>query len=126
MQQLHQCGAQVRLYGVRRQHAKILIADRELIMGSCNFTMASQHNNERNVYFPHLLEALFQSETEAFNQVFNASSEFAGSIGVSIPATPDPPPQRSQAVDRARSASGRGTRFANFRRSALRGPTSAS
>ena len=71
--------------------------------------------------------ALYQSETDAFNQVFSASTEFVGNVGVSIPATPDPPPQRSQAVARAKSATGgRGSRFARFRQSALRGPTSES
>ena len=127
LQRLRQCGAEIRLLGGRRQHAKVCIADRALILGSCNFTQASQHNNERNIYIPHMPDALYQSETDAFNQVFHSSAEFVGSVGVSIPATPDPPPQRSQAVERARSAmGGRAQRLAKFRRSALRGSTSTS
>ena len=49
LQLLRASGVEVRGHKAARLHAKWMLADGFLILGSCNFTEASQRNLERNV-----------------------------------------------------------------------------
>ena len=81
-------GAEVHWHRAARLHAKWLLADGTLIMGSCNFTEASQRNLERNVRLE--LGAWTQAELEEeYNTLFQAGERFIEGLGEASPPTPE-------------------------------------
>ena len=69
-------------------HAKWLIADDVLVVGSCNFTEASQRNLERGVRLRALPAEEMADEVEQFDSYFERCTRFAEGLGYPIPPTP--------------------------------------
>ena len=88
LQQLRACGAEVRAHKGSRLHAKVLLTEREILIGSCNFTSASQANVERGVRLQDLSEATAIAQKEWFGRLFGAAQPFTDGIGAAIPPSP--------------------------------------
>ena len=88
LQELRQLGCDVRAWTKTRMHAKWLIADAVLVVGSCNFTEASQTNLERGVRLRSLPAEEIAEEIADFEAYFDQCTKFAEGIGVPIPPSP--------------------------------------
>ena len=82
----------MRLYGLRRLHAKLAITDTGLIVGSTNWTNASLRNVERGVLL-RLSEAAHAAEVANFDAIWDASREYDGKSDNDV--TPGPPRRAS-------------------------------
>ena len=69
-------------------HAKWLIVDAVLVVGSCNFTEASQAYLERGVRLRGLPAAEVAEEIADFEVYFDQCQQFAEGIGVPLPPSP--------------------------------------
>ena len=69
-------------------HAKWLIADAVLVVGSCNFTEASQTNLERGVRPRGLPTEEVAEEIADFEAYFDQCQKFAEGIGIPLPPSP--------------------------------------
>ena len=78
----------VRAWKKGRLHAKWLIADAVLVVGSCNFTEASQANLERGVHFLGLPAREIAGEIADFDAYFTQRAKFVEGIGVPLPPSP--------------------------------------
>ena len=58
------------------------------MVGSTNFTEASQQNTERGVLIPAELEEFQRLEREWFEKVFSLAPKFLDGLGEAIPASP--------------------------------------
>ena len=72
-----------------RLHAKVLMTEREIVIGSCNFTTASFANTERGVRLQELTEAELLAEKEWYEQLFEAAVPFKDGIGEVVPPSPE-------------------------------------
>ena len=88
LQELRQLGCDVRAWTKTRMHAKWLIADAVLVVGSCNFTEASQTNLERGVRLRGLPAEEIAEEIADVEGYFDQCTKFAEGIGVPIPPSP--------------------------------------
>ena len=74
-----------------RLHSKVFLAPGVMIMGSTNFTHASQQNMELSVMIRGFTEEEWQSRIAWFDNLFDNSPEWDGGIGTRIPPTPQRP-----------------------------------
>ena len=81
-------GCEVRAWKKGRLHAKWLIADAVLVVGSCNFTEASQANLERGVRLLGLPAGEIAEEIADFEAYFIQCTKFVEGIGVPLPPSP--------------------------------------
>ena len=88
LQALRSVGCQVRGWRGSRLHAKWLIADAVLVVGSCNFSEASAANVERGVRL-FLSPQDQKEEEEVFDQYFAMGLPFNEGIGEPCPKTPE-------------------------------------
>ena len=88
LQALRACGCDVRGWSGTRMHAKWLIADGVFIVGSCNFSEASQRDLERGVRILGLPAEDLADEVETFDGYFERCSVFAEGLGFPLPSTP--------------------------------------
>ena len=86
LQQLRASGCQVRAYQRVRCHAKVVICDDWIVVGSCNLTEASQGNVERSVVLEMNSEERELNE-RWFEALFDSASPFDGGQG-RVPVTP--------------------------------------
>jgi phosphatidylserine/phosphatidylglycerophosphate/cardiolipin synthase-like enzyme len=91
IQQLIAHGVVVKLHRQRRLHAKWLLADKFLIVGSCNATKASQGNEERGVVVQMSASDLI-AELARFNLLFDSATAFEDAQAT----TPSRRPQTAQ------------------------------
>ena len=89
LQRLRGCGCEVRAHKGSRLHAKVLMTEREIVIGSCNFTTASLANAERGVRLQELSEAELLTEKEWYEQLFEAAAPFKDGIGEVVPPSPE-------------------------------------
>ena len=73
LQRLRACGCAVHGHQRTRLHAKVLIMERRVVVGSCNFATASQSNVECGVALLNLPEAVAIERREWFERLFNAT-----------------------------------------------------
>ena len=64
------------------------MTDREVIVGSCNYTDASQSNVERGAAARLLPEAAVIQQKEWFERLFEATGKFNDGLGEAMPPTP--------------------------------------
>ena len=64
------------------------MTEREVIIGSCNFTAASQGNIERNVLLQDLAEEVLLAQRHWFEGLFDAAIPFMEGIGRAVPPSP--------------------------------------
>ena len=88
LQRLRSSGCGVRAHQGNRQHAKVLMTEREMILGSCNFTTASQGNIERGVLLQDLAEEVLLAQKQWFEGLFDAAIPFMEGIGRAVPPSP--------------------------------------
>ena len=88
LQRLRACGCEIRAHRPGRLHAKVFLSDAGSVVGSTNFTEASQQNTERGVLIPAELEEFQRIEREWFEKVFSLSPKFLDGLGEAIPASP--------------------------------------
>ena len=92
LQRLRAAGVRVRGYHRARLHAKVMIVSTgevsEVIVGSTNFTGASQANVERNVRLSSVPAATLAGEIAWYDSVFDAAVDHSEGLGTRIPATP--------------------------------------
>ena len=88
LQELRSVGCDVRAWTRGRMHAKWLIADAVLVVGSCNFTEASQTNLERGVRLRGLPAEEVAEEIADFEAYFDQCQKFAEGIGIPLPPSP--------------------------------------
>ena len=89
LERLKSCGCEARAYFERRLHAKVLMTEREIVIGSCNFTTASLANTERGVRLQELTEAELLAEKEWYEQLFEAAVPYKDGIGEVVPPSPE-------------------------------------
>ena len=93
VQRLRVHGVAVRLFPGRRLHAKALITDTGYMVGSTNWTSASQPNEERAALL-RLDEATLDHEVADFNALWAASRDYDGRGEiVRTPSRPLAPPR---------------------------------
>ena len=88
LQRLRSRGCDVRAHRGSRLHAKLLLTERLTVVGSTNFTEASQSNVERAVIVSGLHVNMLNAERKWFEDLFEAASRFTEGYGEAIPATP--------------------------------------
>ncbi|CAK0832649.1 unnamed protein product, partial [Prorocentrum cordatum] len=81
LQRLRACGCEVRAHKGSRLHAKVMMTEREIVLGSCNFTTASLGNVERGASLQELSEETVLEQKEWFEQLFEAAAPFKDGIG---------------------------------------------
>ena len=87
LQQLRAAGAEIR--GSRtRLHAKWLLADDVVVVGSSNFTHASSTNIERNAVITNMSRNQLDEEISFFQEVWDASAPFTDGLGTHLFQTP--------------------------------------
>ena len=69
-------------------HAKVVLTDKEIVLGSCNFTEASLRNLERGVLIRGLSDAELSAQHDWFMDHFNGGERFQGGVGAAVPRTP--------------------------------------
>ena len=88
LQTLRGRGCEIRGHRGSRLHAKVLMTEREMILGSCNFTTASMNNVERSVLLQELSEETLVSQRDWFEQLFDAAIPFMEGLGEAVPPSP--------------------------------------
>ena len=88
LQRLRGCGCEVKAHKGSRLHAKVLRTERAVVIGSCNFTAASQTNEERGVVLEGLGEQEMLSQVSWFDRLFEAAAKFTDGIGEVLPPSP--------------------------------------
>ena len=88
LQRMRACGCEIRAHRPGRLHAKVLLTDAGSVIGSTNFTEASQQNTERGVLIPASLAEFQQGEREWFEKIFSLAPKFLYGQGEALPATP--------------------------------------
>ncbi|CAK0840013.1 unnamed protein product, partial [Prorocentrum cordatum] len=88
LQRLRACGCEVRAHKGSRLHAKVMMTEREIVLGSCNFTTASLGNVERGASLQELSEETVLEQKEWFEQLFEAAAPFKDGIGEVVPPSP--------------------------------------
>ena len=88
MQQLRSKGCEIRALQGQRLHAKVLMAERGMLLGSTNFTTASQRNVERGVALYGLGEEIRLAEQSWFDHLFGRGVKFAEGMGEPTPPSP--------------------------------------
>ncbi|CAK0865466.1 unnamed protein product, partial [Prorocentrum cordatum] len=106
LQRLRACGCEVRAHKGSRLHAKVMMTEREIVLGSCNFTTASLSNVERGVSLQELSEGAVLEQKEWFEQLFEAAALFKDGIGEVVPPSPARPSGRGAEGDAALEAAG--------------------
>ena len=86
LQQLRAAGCQVRAYQRVRCHAKVVMGDNWIVVGSCNLTDASQGNVERSVVYEMGADERELNE-RWFENLFDSAAPFDGGQG-RVPETP--------------------------------------
>ena len=76
LERLKFCGCDVRAFFGRRLHSKVLMTEREVVVGSCNFTGGSQLNVERGVALRYDSPGDLVDEVEWFDQLYRDSVPF--------------------------------------------------
>ena len=89
LQRLRSCGCEVRSHRGSRLHAKVLLTEREVVIGSCNFTAASMANAERGVRLSQLSERELIGQKEWYDALFEAAVPFKEGIGEVVPPSPE-------------------------------------
>ena len=89
LQRLRACGCEARAHKGSRLHAKVLMTEREIVIGSCNFTTASLANFERGVRLQQLSEQELIAEKEWYEKLFEAAAPFKDGIGEVVPPSPE-------------------------------------
>ena len=88
LQRPRSSGCEVRGHKGSRLHAKVLMTEREIVIGSCNFTTASQANTERGVLLHELAEEVLLVQKHWFEGLFDAAAPFTEGIGAAVPPSP--------------------------------------
>ena len=88
LQQLRGRGCEIRSHKGQRLHAKWLMTERGILLGSTNFTSASQRNMERGVVLTGLSEAEMLAEQGWFERLFDNAAKFTAGIGEPMPPSP--------------------------------------
>ena len=65
-----------------------MLADDVLIVGSCNFTEASQRNVERGVRITNLPKDEVEAEAEVYEALWKLAVPYAEGFGEPMPRTP--------------------------------------
>ena len=89
LQRLRGCGCEVRGHRSSRQHAKVLMTEREIVLGSCNFTEASLANSERGVLLHELAEDVMLAQKDWYDRLFDAALPFREGLGEVVPPSPE-------------------------------------
>ena len=89
LQRLRGCGCEVRGHRSSRQHAKVLMTEREIVLGSCNFTEASLANSERGVLLHELAEDVMLAQKDWYDRLFDAALPFKEGLGEVVPPSPE-------------------------------------
>ena len=71
-----------------RLHAKVLLTEKEIVIGSCNFASASLAKAERGVRLTELSEQGLVGQKEWYDALFEAAVPFKEGIGEVIPPSP--------------------------------------
>ena len=66
----------------------MIVSTGEVIVGSTNFTGASQANVERNIRLSSVPAATLAGEIAWYDSVFDAAVDHSEGLGTRIPATP--------------------------------------
>ena len=85
LQQLRAAGAEVRAHTAARLHTKWMLADSTLVLGSTNFTEASQGNVERSVAIARLPREQLAAEAAWYDRLFAVSAVYTSGIGARTP-----------------------------------------
>ena len=88
LQQLRSRGCEIHEHKGSRLHAKWLMTERGVLLGSTNFTGASQSNVERGVLLTGLTEREMRAEQGWYEQLFESGTKFTAGIGAPIPPSP--------------------------------------
>ena len=88
LQRLRSCGCEVRAHKGSRLHAKVLLTEKEIVIGSCNFTSASLANAERGARLAELSEQELVGQKQWYDALFEAAVPFKEGIGEVIPPSP--------------------------------------
>ena len=83
------CRCEVRALKDSRLRASVLMTDLEVVIGSCNFTTASQSNTERGVLLHELAEETLLAQKAWFEQLFEAAIPFKDGLGEVVPPSPE-------------------------------------
>ena len=83
------CRCEVRALKDSRLHATALMTEREVVIGSCNFTAASQGNTERGVLLHELAEETLLGQKDWFERLFEAAIPFKDGLGEVVPPSPE-------------------------------------
>ena len=65
------------------------MTEREIVLGSCNFTEASLANSERGVLLQELAEDAILAQKAWFDGLFDAALPFKEGLGEVVPSTPE-------------------------------------
>ena len=88
MQELRAKGCDIRAWALGRLHAKWMIADDVIVVGSCNSTESSQNNLERGVRLRRLTAEAIGEEIATFDAYFERGVRFTDGLGCPAPPTP--------------------------------------
>ena len=89
LQELRGVGCDVRSWRNGSLHAKWLITDAVIVVGSCNFTEASQSNLERGVRLRGLPAGEIAEEIADFEAYFTQCTNVVQGLGVPLPPSPE-------------------------------------
>jgi len=89
LQRLRACGCEVRAHKKSRLHAKVLLTEQVVVLGSCNFTSASLANTERGVLLRGLSEEELISQRQWYEQLWEAAAPFREGLGEVVPPSPE-------------------------------------
>ena len=88
MQQLSSRGCEIRAHQGQRLHAKWLMTERAILLGSTKFTKASQSNVERGVVLTGLDEETIASQQHWFDRLFKGGAKYTDGMGDPMPPSP--------------------------------------
>ena len=89
LRRLRACGCEVRAHEKSRLHAKVLLTEQAVVLGSCNFTSASLANAERGVLLRGLSEEELIGQRQWYEQLWEAAAPFRDGIGEVVPPSPE-------------------------------------
>ena len=88
LQRLRSRGCEIRAHQGQRLHAMVLMTERGMLLGSTNFTTASQRNMERGVVLSGLGEDAMLAEQGWFDRQFGRGAKFTDGMGEPTPPSP--------------------------------------
>ena len=89
LQRLRACGCEVRAHKGSRLHAKVMLTEQVVVLGSCNFTTSSVANAERGVLLRGLTAEQLLEQRQWYEQLWEVAAPFKDGIGQVVPPSPE-------------------------------------